>query len=180
MNRVKRTKSYRWPIIILIIIFITIGSILIYRTHKNNTTKKVANISTASHSTPTTKQDTGTLSTPIVSQPVQSSPTAPPESPSGSFVSSYQITQNGQETSYCNSTPGANCIITFTSNGVSKSLASTAVATSGKNDQVAFASWTWHPSDIGLTPGSWGVSATATLNGQSVTTQSTYQLVVSP
>ena len=84
--------------------------------------------------------------------------------PSGDFVSSHTISLSAPEQSVCNTTPGATCTITFAQGSTSKSLAVE------NTDRGGSAYWNgWTPKSIGLTPGSWTIQATATLNGQSKT-----------
>jgi hypothetical protein len=107
---------------------------------------------------------TGTSST---SSPATTSGT-PPTAPSGTFVSNHKPGANGSpyaEQSTCNVQSGTSCTITFTSGGTTKSLP---IQVAGSNGAVA---WNWSPAGIGLTTGSWTITATATLNGQSTSTQ---------
>lgn len=99
--------------------------------------------------------------------------------PSGNFVNKYKSTMNQILESSCNSTSGATCEISFSMGNVTKTLTAKTVAFSGKEAQVAFASWQWTPSSLGLTPGSWTISATASLNGATKTANSTTLLEVS-
>lgn len=101
---------------------------------------------------------------------------APLVAPNGQFVSNHRPGQDGSPTSeqsVCNTTPGATCSIQFTSNGVTKSL-SAKVADAGGS-----AYWNWSLKDIGLTSGSWAVSATATLGSKSLTAKDAMNLEVS-
>jgi hypothetical protein len=96
--------------------------------------------------------------------------------PSGNFVSNHHPGEGGSptsETSVCTTTPGATCKITFTKDGVTKSLSVQSV------DRGGSAYWNgWTPSDAGLSSGSWQVKAVATLNGQSESTTDAIELVV--
>lgn len=76
--------------------------------------------------------------------------------------------------SVCNTSPGATCKIIFTKDGVSKSLPDK-IADSGGS-----AYWTWTLSDVGLTAGTWKVTATATLGTQTKTAADAQALEVSP
>jgi len=97
--------------------------------------------------------------------------------PSGNFVSNHTPGQNGTpllETSVCNTTPGAKCQIFFTDGN--KTLSLTAQTT----DLGGSTYWNgWTSQSIGLTPGSWQITATATANNQSKSTTDTRELVVS-
>lgn len=98
--------------------------------------------------------------------------------PYGSLVSNFSPKLTSSEQSTCNTNPGATCYISFTKDGVTKSLAIKDVASSPKEAQ-AFATWSWTPQEIGLTPGTWQITATAGMNGQQRTTTSSKSLEVS-
>ena len=116
----------------------------------NSTGDKPASAPAAQPTTPNNK-DQGTSAT----------PGAPLIAPSGNFVSSHtNVPANATEQSVCTTTPGASCTITFTQNGVTKSL------TAQTTDKGGSTYWTWTPQSIGLTAGSWTITATATLSGQ--------------
>jgi hypothetical protein len=91
-------------------------------------------------------------------------------SPSGTFVSNHRPSLSGangvpsSEQSVCNTTPGASCYITFTNGDIVKTLASQ----KANNNGVVI--WNWDVKDAGFTEGSWQITATATFNG---TTKST-------
>lgn len=94
--------------------------------------------------------------------------------PSGDFVSAHHISLDTAITSVCNTSPGANCVITFSANGDTKSLP-TEVA-----DRGGSAYWNdWTPSGIGLAAGSWQVQAIASLGGQTKTALDAMKLVIS-
>ena len=91
-----------------------------------------------------------------------------PMTPYGSFVSNHNPTLSGtlsNEESVCNTTPGATCYIAFTQNGVTKKLP---VETADSNGSVF---WSWNVGQAGFTTGSWQITAYATLNGQTVSSQ---------
>jgi hypothetical protein len=166
-------------------IAVLVAGASIVATHKVQKTTMVPSSGTQKTDTAKTSGTSQAISSPPSAstasdtQPSTSS-SPPPQSPNGSFVSSYQVGINGQEQSACNTTAGASCSITFTMGSISKSLPATQVTSSAKNPQGAYATWSWEPSGIGLTAGSWSVSATATLNDQSATTKSNIQLEVTP
>lgn len=63
--------------------------------------------------------------------------------------------------SVCTTSPGASCTITFTKDGVTKSLPAQTT------DRGGSTYWNnWSLQGIGLTQGSWHIQAVATLNGQ--------------
>ncbi|MGH7142171.1 MAG: hypothetical protein ACREF5_01710 [Candidatus Saccharimonadales bacterium] len=100
--------------------------------------------------------------------------------PMGDFVSDHHPNLSGSPapntiTSVCNTTPGASCIISFTSNGDTKSLPSQITNSDGS------AYWNnWTLQSIGLTVGTWQIQATANLNGQNKTAFDAMDLKISP
>jgi hypothetical protein len=98
--------------------------------------------------------------------------------PFGTFVSNHKPGQNGaptSEQSICNTTPGASCFIQFTNGSVVKILAPQVAGSDGSTF------WSWDSKDassIGLTPGSWKVSAVASLNGQTKTSDDSIPLEI--
>lgn len=94
-------------------------------------------------------------------------------SPTGNFVSTHKPRSSDQLSSTCATTSGATCQITFTKDGVTKSLP---VETT---DAGGAAYWgPWKPQDYGLTPGSWTVTATAKLGTQTKTSTDALPLEV--
>jgi len=104
---------------------------------------------------------------------------AAPKAPTGQFVSSHTASLNSSsnfgvttEDSVCNTSAGATCEITFTQNGVTKSLGKKTVDGSGA------AYWSgWKIADY-LTSGTWKITATASLNGQTTSTTDVNNLVI--
>lgn len=97
--------------------------------------------------------------------------------PSGTFVSNHEPNLSGDPSpnliqSVCVTTPGANCTISFTKNGESKSLPEK------KTDREGAAYWDWKLQDIGLTTGDWRIQARATLNGEEKTTNDSLTMKV--
>ena len=98
-----------------------------------------------------------------------------PVAPSGDFVSAHTVSTSTSLTSVCNTTPGANCEISFTS-----SDGTVKVLTEETTDRGGAAYWNnWTPSSIGITAGSWTIKAIATLNGQTAASTDARPLVVS-
>lgn len=90
-------------------------------------------------------------------------------SPSGTLVAPYRVTYASNHTptsagdtelSSFTTTPGASCRIEFTKEGVIRSLQTKPADSNGT------VVWYWKPSQVGLTAGSWKITAVATLNGQ--------------
>ena len=97
--------------------------------------------------------------------------------PSGSFVSNHRPNLSGTPApntvqSVCVTTPGATCTITFTKDGVTKSLPPQAT------DRGGASYWTWKLQDIGLTVGAWEIQAKATMNSKVKTTNDSMSLEV--
>lgn len=97
--------------------------------------------------------------------------------PSGDFVSNHHPNLGGSPapnslSSVCNTTPGASCVISFTKDGITKSLASQAT------DRGGAAYWNWTLQEAGLTVGSWKVTAMAALNGKTAASSDAMELVV--
>ncbi len=102
--------------------------------------------------------------------PTQIEKNITPKMPTGVFVSNHHPSLNGVPTpstinSTCSTTPGAFCTITFTQGNSIKSLPKQQTNSSGN------AEWNWSLQQIGLTTGSWNISATAS-NGELVSTAS--------
>ncbi len=85
--------------------------------------------------------------------------------PSGDFVSNHSPNLSNSPapneiSSVCTTTPGATCTITFTKDGVTKSLPQQTT------DRGGSTYWDWKLQTVGLTVGTWQINAVATLNGQ--------------
>jgi hypothetical protein len=120
---------------------------------------------------------TTSTSSPSVSDKTTSSTadtSAPLVQPYGDFVSAHQyVPSNAQEQSTCNTTTGASCTISFTLGSTTKQLATETANGDGT------ASWPiWTADSIGLTSGSWTITAKATLGTQSSQTTDPTQLEV--
>jgi hypothetical protein len=135
---------------------------------------------TSSASTPpetnNTKGASGSAATATTST-IPATPTSSPAKPYGTFVSNHRPGQNGspmEEASVCNTTPGIVCVITFTKDGVVKTLPS---KTADNDGTVYWSSWT--PQNMGLTAGEWIVTATAGAGQFTASTQDPTVLKVS-
>jgi hypothetical protein len=84
--------------------------------------------------------------------------------PSGTFVNLYNASADTQMSSICNTTSGATCQIIFTKGSLS--IALPAKTTDDDGD----ATWAWTPQQIGLTSGSWHITAKAMLASQTTST----------
>jgi len=103
-------------------------------------------------SSPSANQSNGSSSSPSSSQ-------ANITSPYGSFVSNHspQISSASlsQENSVCNTSPSTPCYISFSKDGVTKSLPSQTTDSNGTT------SWSWDVKSAGLTPGNWTITVFA-------------------
>ena len=98
--------------------------------------------------------------------------------PTGSFVSNHHPNLSDHPTpnqlqSVCVTTPGASCTIQFTKDGVTKQLPDQ------QADRGGAAYWTWKLQDIGLTAGTWKVTAKATSGSNTKTVDDVTALEVS-
>lgn len=107
-------------------------------------------------------------------------PQTTPTAPIGTFISNHRPNLSGspapsQETSTCTTTPGAECRIEFTKDGVTK------VLPAKKTDQNGNVNWSnWNIQDIGLTAGTWKVTVIASNGSLNSSTVDATDLVVSP
>lgn len=97
--------------------------------------------------------------------PTQSSNSTPPETPSGTFVSNHYVNlaSHTAQNSVCHTSPGAQCTIVFSQGSATRSLPAKQTDANGN------VSWNWDVKELGLTAGSWTVTAKAT-NGQHTST----------
>ena len=99
--------------------------------------------------------------------------------PFGDFVSNHNPNLGGspapsQESSVCNTTPGASCYISLEKGSIRTQLPPR------KADAKGTAYWTWDIKKAGLTPGNWTVTAVATQGGQSKSTKDPQLLNINP
>lgn len=112
------------------------------------------------------------------SQPGGSNTSAVLVAPTGSFVSNHHPNLGGSPApnvinSACTTTTGATCQIIFTKDGVTKSLPAQTTDVNGSTY------WSWKLQDVGLTAGSWKVTAKAVLGSQVKTADDALTLEVS-
>lgn len=166
--------------IIPAILLISLG--VWFFTIRNDTTP-VATTPTISNKGETTTPPATTPDTPPPSETIPKDDTPPPpttntpvKEPSGTFVSSHHVSLSapGAIQSTCNTTAGAKCSITFTKNGVTKSLGEK------QTDADGVAYWTWTLQEKGISAGSWAITAIASLGTQTKTTNDPLSLEVSP
>lgn len=195
-QKVQSKKSKKVYLIIAVAAVIIIGGVVAFLMHRSSENKKKhihtasqltkgetgsstsggntnnSNSSDASNlgsQTSDDKNDTGS----------QTGSTAKLIAPTGTFVSNHHPNLGGspapnEEQSTCNTTPGATCQISFSNNGVTKTLPPQTADSGGATY------WTWTLQDIGLTQGSWHIQAIATLNGSTLTATDAMTLEVQP
>jgi cytoskeletal protein RodZ len=174
----KKNSLKAYSLVALVIVLVAGFFVIRHFNSNNNTTPRTENQYTKGDQSTNEGSKGSAPSTPITSTTNPSSSTATITTPSGNFVSDHHPNLSGSPapnsmTSVCDTTPGASCQITFTSNGVVKSLAAQ-VADSGGSTY-----WSWTLQNVGLTAGSWQVKAIATLGSQTLSTTDVMALVVS-
>lgn len=102
-----------------------------------------------------------------------------PVAPTGTFVSNHSPSLSGDTSpsilnSTCTTTPGVSCQISFTNGSTTLSLP--AKTTDGAGN----ASWDWNINDIGLSEGTWEVTATAKNGNQTAAATDPLLLRVKP
>jgi hypothetical protein len=141
----------------------TITSTSQHSTSKPSTDKTNPSPTTTPQTTPIAGSDNkGDSDTPQQS----STPTgAAPATPSGTFLSNHSPSLDGDpypsgEQSVCTTTPGAKCSMTFTNGELTRTLQEQTTNSDGN------AFWTWDVKQSAFTEGTWTVTITTTLNGQ--------------
>ncbi len=159
-------KNKNIKILLFIIVFIAIVGFVVIRYLDNKASSANNKQSTTSLQSKLEPSSNGNnLAT---NKPSSTSSTTPATLiyPTGSFVSNHNPVLNNpnldSEQSTCNTTPGASCNIFFSNGSTSYSLGSKIVGSDGT------ANWSWTPQTVGLTAGSWKITATATLNNKSL------------
>jgi hypothetical protein len=167
----KKSRKYLYLVTALFVIIIVMAILELTNTthifHKQNTPVATTGNSltkgeqsTNKNTTPSTSNATNTNGS-KTSTGTASSNQAPLSAPWGTFANVNKATLNETMESSCNTVPGANCQITFTSGNLTESL-STKTSDSG-----GAVYWSWTPSSIGLSPGTWHEAMKATLGSQS-------------
>jgi len=172
-----RTK----PLLAILILVLIGGGIFFWYRHVNHKKIEVVSATTVNTSNNSDKNATGgnvsnppSTSSSNNSSKGQTTSTGnqttgnTPQPPSGNFVSNHEPGANGspeEEQSVCNVRSGVTCSLSFTKGNVTKSLNAQVASSTGS------VSWDWTPSSIGLTTGSWTITATASLDGYSSSTQ---------
>lgn len=185
--KIKSKKKSAWPLVIVCVVvglLVISGGLYMWHRHVHKTAT-LTSTSRNEYSKPEANPNVpgGSVSTSqggaISSNKggsATSTPTTPPSTqpidPTGDFVSSHSIPLTGTELSACTTTAGVQCQITFTLGGITKSLANQTTNGNGST------SWNWTPQSIGLTAGSWKVTAVATNGSKTASTVDVNNLVV--
>ena len=163
---------------LLVVLVLAAGGFFMVRSrHKNNSQTVISSTPkpNASNQTATT---TPTPS-PNPKQDRQSGPAGELVAPSGTFVSNHRPNISGRptpntESSICITTPNVQCDISFVSATMTKSLGVKTTDASG------VASWSWSIDSVGLTAGTWTITAKASSGDKALETNDTLSLEVSP
>lgn len=172
--RSSRLSRRKLVAIILIPIILIVAALLLFR---NNAPDNPAD-QTVSSRTASQKGAQGSNAGTSTSDkfPASSASTsgAGPMAPYGNFVSNHNAGFNDSEASNCLTSPGAKCKISFTKDGMTKTLEEKTTNADGA------ASWSWKPQDLDLTAGAWQINAVATMNGQTANASDSLKLTIQP
>ncbi len=179
----RKNKTTKLKVTLLILVFF--AGLIILLQYSNSKAKTTPSVTAPKpqETAPNTSKTSDVAKTSTVSNDKQTtsatSAGADLITPVGNFVSSHNSSISGTiytkyEQSVCNTTPGATCTIVFTKDNSTKSLPAKVV------DSTGTVYWDWVVQDIGLTPGSWKITARATLNNQTKTADDSVQLVIQP
>ncbi len=188
INRDNKQKRRRVITILVIVFIITLAAVSAhlllgrYFNKKTATTSESPSTATGSQNTGSTSNSSGPVNSSTSTTNTAETPTVDtsvtPTAPSGTFVSNHHPNLSatgaaGVITSTCSTTPGASCLIQFTSGGKTVSLPSQ------KADSNGNTYWTWTLQQVGATSGTWKISAVAVNGTKTSTTNDSLDLVVS-
>ncbi len=193
INTKQKKKFVTIAIVLLLLLLITTAwYVLVKRSHSTNQQKSPTiktqnggratsdqNVPSETHVAtpgtssiiPTGKDETSTTSN------IDSNTT--PSAPIGAFVSNHKPNLGGTPTpnsivSSCTTTPGAWCKISFSKAGVVKSLPSQQTDSNGNT------TWNWTLQNLGLSEGSWKITATAINGSLSSSSSDAMDMAVQP
>lgn len=168
------TRKY---VLLAILLIVIAGGVIFYFTSIKTSSNTATNVPNTTYK-PNTK--TGNQNTkgeaPTVVQPAPSSKGVGPETggngtssatltaPTGNFVNTHQPSLSTQMFSSCVTSVGATCQITFTNTDSGKTIPVSSQPQAVDSSGTAY--WNWSPQQIGLSPGTWKITATAALSGQ--------------
>ena|SRR5665213_2059394 len=169
----KKSRKYVYLLTAVVVIIVCMTALELTNTthifHKQNTPKATTGNSltkgegTSAKSTTQSTSGSTTTSVSQTSTGTTSSNQAPLSAPWGTFANVNKATLNETMESTCNTLPGAKCQITFTNGNLTESL------NTKTSDSGGAVYWSWTPSSIGLSPGTWHETMKATLGSQSNT-----------
>lgn len=160
----KTTRRFLYAASICFVITVAAGVYFSFKYVDDASSEDYGSSTSASGDTPLSDQTQTSGST---SSPKDSSSAAPsldtsvtPVAPAGTFVSNHRPNLSGspapsQENSTCTTTPGAECYIQFENDGVIKLLPAQVTDSNGNT------SWDWDVKSLGLSQGSWTITAIA-------------------
>jgi len=188
----KSSNPKRWLLVLVVIALVSLLLLEVTNTthlfHKRKVPAVIPSVSGKSNNDNSSTSNQQPNNSPTGSNTSTSPPSKTPSStggseanglnlvaPYGDFVSNHHPGASDApvtETSTCNTTVGASCYIKFTNtaNGKTSQLATQTVGSDGST------TWNWS-ADI-LTSGNWQITAVATLNNQTKSTNDTNYLVV--
>ncbi len=185
----KKSKTKLWYVIGgVVILAAVIAGVALYYHHKNNSPAAIVTNNTgagqntkgagSSGTSGSTSKGSGSSASGSTGSSSTTS-TATLTAPYGNFVSDHHPNLSGSPApntmaSVCITTPGASCTISFTNGNTTKSLPS------GTANSDGSVSWNWKLQDIGLTQGTWKITATAKLGSQTKNTSDQLNLEVGP
>lgn len=179
VKTLRSSKHSKLPYILGgVVILVIAGSIYAYHIHHKQKPIPTLNQYTKGQtSQPSTSSNSSTQSVNPPSSSKTGGASASLVAPTGNFVSNHHPNLSDSPapnsmTSVCNTSPGASCKIWFTNDGITKSLPSQVTDAGGATY------WYWKLQDIGLTAGSWKISATSSMGSDSLSSTDPTALVV--
>jgi hypothetical protein len=180
-RKIKSTrKRYLVMVLVAMVVISTILVLLHNSKYSATTIPSKPSSQSSSDKTPSTSQpsssSTGSAAQPDKNASNLTTTGSGPTKPFGNFVSNHSPGGGSptQEKSTCNTTPGASCVVQFTMGSITKKLDAQTADSSGATY------WTWDVKEAGLSEGSWQITAIASLNGQTTTTQDQTLLKILP
>ena len=180
VKTLKSSKHSKLPYVLgAVVILVIVGSIYAYHVHSKK--KPIATVNQYTKGQASQPNSPANSSNQTVNPPTSSKTAGASASlvaPTGNFVSDHHPNLSGSPapnsmTSVCNTSPGASCQISFTNGGTTKSLPTQVTDGGGATY------WYWKLQDIGLTSGSWKISATSSMGSDSLSSTDPAALVVS-